>query len=524
MRFVVNETPPGEVDVSFVLLDWSCRESFHVLDFLANQTVDRSRYEIIWIEYYRKPAEELCRRIETARSAGQPLPVDIYALMEMDSGLCYHKHLMLNLGIVLARGKIVCFCDSDAMVRPGFVQAVVEAFEEDSNIVLHMDEVRNNERSFCPFHYPSFEDVCGFGCGNWIDGRPAGLLDKADPLHSRNYGACMAAMRDDLIAIGGADMHPDYLGHICGFYEMTFRLINAHKREVWHGGEWLYHVWHPGQAGEMNILGPHDGLQVSTRALQNMDSDRVMPFVENPAIAMLRTQQAASADDKLIDALIEPAWLEQWRYSRLRTVERTSRLGQRTIRTQESADESPRPANRAARPTPLFGRRAGWRVRLWLIPLLLGMVRRQFKVKRRAAAYSSPRRSRFAPAEWLRKIAATKSFLKRILAFDRHWMRQCWLALAYAAQEGKNELVLYGEGDAAHICCALSRHLPVDVAAICPFRPDFPSRLLGRPTLREEQLLESDATIVIASFVGTPARLGRLQELGIDRDRIITLQ
>jgi len=60
------------------------------------------------------------------------------------------------------------------------------------------------------------------------------LLDKADPLHTRNYGACMSALREDLVDIGGADEHLDYLGHICGPYEMTFRLVNAGRKEIWH--------------------------------------------------------------------------------------------------------------------------------------------------------------------------------------------------------------------------------------------------------------------------------------------------
>ena len=65
-------------------------------------------------------------------------------------------------------------------------------------------------------------------------GKTTGLLDNVDPLHTRNYGACMSALREDLLKIGGADEHIDYLEHICGPYEMTFRLVNAGKREVWY--------------------------------------------------------------------------------------------------------------------------------------------------------------------------------------------------------------------------------------------------------------------------------------------------
>jgi len=46
----------GKPLVTIVLLDWSCRESLHSLDYLANQTIPREQYEIIWIEYYSRVA------------------------------------------------------------------------------------------------------------------------------------------------------------------------------------------------------------------------------------------------------------------------------------------------------------------------------------------------------------------------------------------------------------------------------------------------------------------------------------
>jgi hypothetical protein len=78
---------------------------------------------------------------------------------------------------------------------------------------------------------------------------------KEDIIHSRNYGACFCARRDLLIQIGGADEHIDFIGHICGPYDLTFRLINIGCKEIWHETEFLYHTWHPGQAGENNYLG-----------------------------------------------------------------------------------------------------------------------------------------------------------------------------------------------------------------------------------------------------------------------------
>ena len=99
----------------------------------------------------------------------------------------------------------------------------------------------------------------------------------------------MCALRDDLITIGGADEHIDYLGHICGPYDMTFRLVNYGRKEVWHNEEFTMHTWHPGAAGVNNYLGPHDGRHVSTTALTALNIGKIQPFLINKAIDFLRS-------------------------------------------------------------------------------------------------------------------------------------------------------------------------------------------------------------------------------------------
>ncbi len=524
MRFLVNEQPRNDIDISFILMDWSCRESFHTLDFLANQSISRCNYELIWIEYGSNPSAELCKRIDAAQVAGKVLPVDIYILMEMPEGLCYHKHLMMNLGICLANGRIICWCDSDAMVRPSFVKSIIETFEQYQNIVLHLDEVRNNDPSFYPFNYPSFENVTGFGCINWVNNTTSGLLDTNDRLHSRNYGACMAALRDDLIAIGGADMHIDYLGHICGPYEMTWRLVNAGKREVWHDHEWLYHVWHPGQAGDQNFAGPHDGLHMSLRALSCLENDQIMPFEENPAIALLRNKLASTGDQELLDALIDPQWFNDWQMKLLISTERHYSLGKRKITLKIRDDDESTDSSQKQVLSPLFGRKFNKFYILALLPILPGIVWRQLKVKYNARAWASRCDQHSAIKEWLRKIIALMYFLKRILAFNKHWFRACWLTLAYAAQSDRQDIIIYGDGDAAIILCNLSKFLPITVRSICPFLPHVNACLFGHKTISEDQLPETDETLVIAAFVNVSAYVTRLEKLGINRNRILTLR
>lgn len=288
--------------ISLILLDWSVRESFHLLHYLSKQDVQRDLFEVVIIEYYSRVSDAI-QKFEDQ--------VDTWMLLEMPESCYYHKHLMYNCGIVLSKGDICVICDSDAMVKEGFIRTILEEFQQDPRLVLHLDQFRNMRRDFYPFNYPSFDAVLGAGCINNVDGKTKGVVDIEDPIHTRNYGACMCARREDLIAIGGADEHIDYLGHICGPYDMTFRLANNGLREIWHQSEFMYHTWHPGQAGVDNYLGPHDGRHVSTTALEALTSKRTMPLLENGAIRMLRTG-TANGRRELLEKAIRPEDFEYW--------------------------------------------------------------------------------------------------------------------------------------------------------------------------------------------------------------------
>lgn len=247
------------------------RESFHTLKYLSKQTARRDDYELIWVEFY-----------STKKALYHD--ADKFIVMGFPGSVCYHKHLMYNVGILHARGDVVCFCDSDAIYKNTFVASVLNQFASDRRIVLHLDQVRSRNRGYYPFCYPKIEQILADKKTNWRNGSTHGLLEPSDPLHLRNYGACMAARKEDLLAIGGADEHVDYLGYICGPYEMTFRLINSGCREVWHPSEFTYHTWHPneGGAGRTDYEGPHDGKKMSTRALNLIRNRRVEPWVKNP--------------------------------------------------------------------------------------------------------------------------------------------------------------------------------------------------------------------------------------------------
>ena len=304
---VIKQSVRTSPKVSLILLDWSVRESFHLLYYLDMQDVDRDLFEVIIIEYHSRVSDAVLP-FENA--------VDLWLLLEMPEDCYYHKHLMYNAGIVAARGDICVICDSDAMVKPGFIKSIITEFENHPNAVLHIDQFRNVRKDLYPFRYPDFSEVMGHGCNNNVGGKTRGIVDDKDSIHNRNYGACMCARRENLIAIGGADEHLDYLGHICGPYDMTFRLVNAGHREIWHQTEFMYHTWHPGQAGEDNYLGPHDGRHVSTTALDALISGRTIPLEESESIKKLRLGSEASISAEAFE--ISQKHLLAWKKDSLR--------------------------------------------------------------------------------------------------------------------------------------------------------------------------------------------------------------
>lgn len=300
--------------VSIILCDWSVRESSHILDYLENQTISRDHYEIIWIEYYQKKWIDLEKRINKAQLFGKRTPLDQWIVMNMPKNLYYHKHLMYNIGIIASRGEIVTICDSDTFVKNTFVESITKSFEVDKNIFLHMDQIRNFNTGHYPFKYPSLSEFLKQeDCEKLEDlGRPV--------YQTRNYGACFSAPRSDLIAIGGADEHIDYLGHVCGPYDMSFRLLNFGKKEVWHETEKIFHAYHPGQGGRWNYLGPHDGRNTSLRALGVLNSSRIFPYVENQAIQILRVNKEKDLVTPILQYTIPHTRMTTWQISHLKRI------------------------------------------------------------------------------------------------------------------------------------------------------------------------------------------------------------
>ncbi len=490
MNILFDHKASAPPKVSIILLDWSCRESFHTLTYLNNQTVSREDYEIIWIEYYSKHATEIEKSLEECKKKGLPPIIDQWIVMDLPGDIYYHKHLMYNVGIVAGRGEIITLCDSDSIVSPTLVENIIKGFNAGSDIVLHMDQVRNNDKKFYPFRYPSIEEILGPACINWADGKTTGLLDTKDTIHTRNYGACMCATRENLIAIGGADEHIDYLGHICGPYELTFRLVNNGLKEVWHEEEFLYHTWHPGSDGKGNYLGPHDGANISTTALSAKRSGRVMPLVENPAIKTIRLDDDDILYEPLLSQAIPDEDLKEWTIDKLGKHQKKSKKWARILRQ------------------PL--------VNLRLAAALIKVTGKQFHMK---ATKNSWKPNSLAAT--LRKVPRAFMFLRNINKYNLHVVERCRVCLNEFTTSNVEKFALYGTGDVAEILYKLTLSTPVRVDRVYDRLQN--KQFHNLPILPVEKIRGYDGKIVVGTLVGVEDSVKLLERMGTRSEDIVLL-
>jgi glycosyltransferase involved in cell wall biosynthesis len=258
--------------VSVILLDWSCRQRFHALDWLTNQTVPREQYELIWVELFDRVVP---KAIE-----------DADVLITCRQKRSYHKHKGYNTGLLESRGQVITVCDSDAVFPPTFIESIVKNFRlgssEPEQLVLMHHEWRTDAEY--PDHLASLDAVSAFV---WKELWP-------------NVGACMSVRKIDAIRFGGFDEHSSYKGFICGPYDLAWRLVNAGLPEVWHNPDVaLWHFahpapyFHPRQFSFNNlrrwfeVTYPHCEYHALT-AVEGFSTGRVLPLQENPEVHKLR--------------------------------------------------------------------------------------------------------------------------------------------------------------------------------------------------------------------------------------------
>jgi len=307
-KFQVHKRPAkgSSPKVSIILLDWSCRESLHALEWLQRQNVPRHEYELIWVELYDRVLPEALEHADVVVTLNQ-------------KGL-YHKHVGYNVGLLLARGEIITICDSDAVFPPNFIRSIQTAFHEPAtdrlrSLVLMHDELRTSLTY--PKSLMDAEVLKDASRWQWWEVTP-------------NAGACMSVLRDDALRFGGFDECRSYRGYLCGPYDLGWRLVNAGIPEIWHDRSTvIWHFAHPDPVGVNGMTPsvrrlfensyPHVDLHALT-AVEHFSTGRLLPKRENPEIhaqRMARRKIGTAFEVKYSD-ITGPRGFRRWQAALLR--------------------------------------------------------------------------------------------------------------------------------------------------------------------------------------------------------------
>ncbi len=204
--------------ISVIMVDGNFRESFHLIDFLNNQTLPREDYEIIWVEFYGGVKDGLTNK-KGAKVITLDNPVDAE----------YHSSRCFNEGIRKAKGDILVIPDADIVVEPSFLESAYREHKHCERLVMYYyrwDEPEKLHNKYKSYNLEYLKSVCGLK-------NPA------------NYGGCLTVRKKWLLEINGYEEDPAFSsGFHANGYDVYIRLKNLGLHVMWYPTQKIYHPWH----------------------------------------------------------------------------------------------------------------------------------------------------------------------------------------------------------------------------------------------------------------------------------------
>ena len=210
--------------ISVVTWDGGFRESFHTVDFFANQTIPVDEYEFIWVEYYGTAETILVEKINGLENG---------KLIYLNGEENWHAGKCMNAGVNASLGELVVIIDGDIIVQPDFLEKVWEKHKNQDNLVLYFRRWDELEETHLPDKSRNSIDHLNQFCRL---------------LQPENYASCISLRRETIDAVGGYEEHSIFGGAGAVSKELHWRLRNAGFPVVWHPKEKIFHPWHPGTA------------------------------------------------------------------------------------------------------------------------------------------------------------------------------------------------------------------------------------------------------------------------------------
>ena len=292
------------VKISVITWNGGFRESFHTVDFFAEQAFPSHEYEFIWAEYYGSAVPELEEKINRM---GNAKIVYVGGEGEWHAGRC------MNAGIAVSSGELLVIVDGDIVVKPDFLAKMWQAHTAYDNLVLYVR--RWDEPEATHGHNISakhLEEVCRL----------------ANPT---NYGGCLAIRRKTIEAVNGYEEHVVFSGSGALSMELYTRLRNAGLPIIWHPMEKVFHPRHEGTLPSTSTLQQRKQAWVIKCRSLNLDAkadkQQVQTYLEGYS-----DEHATSTQEKLLKLQERNTQLQE-RNTQLQ--ERNTQLQERNTQLQE---------------------------------------------------------------------------------------------------------------------------------------------------------------------------------------------
>ncbi len=203
------------------MIDGGFREAFHTIDCLANQSLPRDCYEIIWVEYYGYANPLIADRQD----------VRVITLNHFPDTM-YHSSYCFNEGIRQSKGEIIAVLDADLVMGERFLETIIKEHDRYDDLAMYflrLDQPEEKRTDNVSLSY--LQNTC--------------IIRVAT-----NYGACLTVRKKWLLEINGYEQHRAFAsGNHANGLEMYTRLRNLGLAIKWHPSERLYHPWHSGTSG-----------------------------------------------------------------------------------------------------------------------------------------------------------------------------------------------------------------------------------------------------------------------------------
>ncbi|GBD95396.1 hypothetical protein BMS3Abin06_00264 [bacterium BMS3Abin06] len=239
-------------------------------------------------------------------------------------------------------------------------------------------------------------------------------------------------------------------------------------------------------------MGPHDGRNMSTTALDAVRTGRVMPLIENPAINILRLKQDDIIYEPLLLQAIPEKDIKDWSVEKLREGTKLKSLWNLGNFSKH----------------PIFS--------FQLITVFFKMLINQFTMK--ATKFSRQSKSL---KDLIGKISKTYDFFKNMSQYNNYIIERSDKCLKKFASNDTKEFAVYGTSDIAEVLYILSLHAPVKIKAFYDRLGDKKFHKFNVMPL--EAIKSYSGKVVIAALVGAEDMVELLKIQGLKRNQIVLL-